>query len=697
MLRFKNWSLRTRVLLAFIAVLAPFVGFTGIAALHYGSLMHTYMRAQEEATDRMKRASDVMAAIDQLTLATEAYVTGEGQDEEQRVSAHVAHLHDAFGALNTTRFQIAEERQLVETLGRLAPRMEALGREITAPAPFPANHEAPAKVRTLDELRDQADAALHHLMDIYVHDIDDAMRGVTEVGRQVIVVTFVTLVVSGLGAMSIGFPLANWLSGPIRAIARGSRRLAEGDLSQRVETSSGGELGEAAHAFNAMAERLERSAIEKAALYGAARQRAERIAAVNRLTRIISASLDIGVVYEAFAAELKRFLSYTRMGIVISEDSGQRLRLFQLAGDRSDNASVGRVWSNGKGTGVEWVMTHKRPHFEQDLAKAGRFIEDGALVKEGVRSTVRLPLIVKGQVIGVLFLDDVEPDRYTERDLELLIPLGEQLATAIDNARLHSEMEQKVEERTETLKQTQAQLIQSGKLAAVGTLAAGVAHELNQPLMVIRGYAQELLADERLADKEIREDLRRIEAQTTRMMAIINHLRDFSRQSKGKREIADLNQIVRDSLTFLGQQLTTRNIDVVRELDPALPTIWADPLRIEQVLLNLVTNARDAMEAAGRGAITIRTERASGNRVALSVTDTGPGIPGHIQPMIFDPFFTTKEVGKGTGLGLSICHGIVEEHGGALTMESPVADGMGARFTMVLPCAGRDDRMGDRI
>src|SRR5574337_1779695 len=330
------------------------------------------------------------------------------------------------------------------------------------------------------------------------------------------------------------------------------------------------------------------------------------------------------------------------------------------------------VWSNGSGTGVEWVMSNRRPHFEQDLATTRRFVEDRALLKEGIRSTVRLPLIATGQVVGVLFLDNVEPGRYTECDLELLVPLGEQLAIAIENSRLHGEMERKVEERTKTLRETQAQLIQSGKLAAVGTLAAGVAHELNQPLMIIRGYAQELLRDERIGEEAIRDDLRRIEAQTTRMTAIINHLRDFSRESTGKREVADLNRVVEDALIFLGQQLRSRNIAVVQTLDPALPPVWVDPLQIEQVLLNLITNARDAMETVGMGAITIRTGLTQGSRVALSVADAGPGIPEAIRTRIFDPFFTTKEVGKGTGLGLSICHGIVEEHGGELTMESPV-------------------------
>lgn len=696
MLSTKNWSISTRLLLAFLLVLAPFVGFTSIVGLHFGAIMHSYIRIQEDATVRLKQTSDVMTALDDLMLATEDYRTGKGRQERRRINFHLARLHELFRILNAAPLQVAEEQQWVDALGGLVPRIEALGRKTAARAPSRLYRGALIRVSALAQLYDRTDSALHHLMNIHVRKIDDAMRHVSDVGQQVVFVMFVTLSVSALGAIAISVPLAHWLSRPIRAIAQGSHRLAEGDLSQRVEVTGGGELGEAARAFNEMAQRLERSAVENAALYGAARQRAERIAAVNRLTKIISASLDIGAVYETFAVELKRFIPYARMGIVMAEKSGARFTLFQLAGHRLNEVPIGMVWSNVRGTGIEWVMSHRRPHFERDLATARRFVEDEALLKEGVRSTVRLPLIATGQVIGVLFLDDVEPDRYSEYDLELLIPLGEQLAIAIENSRLHGEMERKVEERTETLRETQAQLIQSGKLAAVGTLAAGVAHELNQPLMIIRGYAQELLTDERVASEEIRDDLRRIEAQTTRMAAIINHLRDFSRESKGRREVTDLNRLVKEALAFLGQQLEAHDVAAVQELDPARPTVRVDPLQIEQVLLNLITNARDAMESTGMRAITIRTDVVSDSRVALSVTDTGPGIPEEIRTRIFDPFFTTKEVGKGTGLGLSICHGIIEEHGGVLMMESPVADGRGARFTIILPQVVLDETTGER-
>jgi signal transduction histidine kinase len=208
--------------------------------------------------------------------------------------------------------------------------------------------------------------------------------------------------------------------------------------------------------------------------------------------------------------------------------------------------------------------------------------------------------------------------------------------------------------------------------------------------MVIRGYVQELLVDERITDPEIQEDLRRIEAQTGRMDAIIKHLRGFSRESTLRRQCIDLNQVVRDAFTFLAQQLKLRGVEVVYELAPTLPSVWGDPLQLEQVVLNLVTNARDAMEGGADRTLTIRTEQKGPETVSLQVVDTGSGIQSALQERIFDPFFTTKEIGKGTGLGLSICHGIIQAHGGKIEVESPVTGKRGTRFNVLLPCRATD-------
>ncbi|MBI4379603.1 MAG: diguanylate cyclase [candidate division NC10 bacterium] len=180
-------------------------------------------------------------------------------------------------------------------------------------------------------------------------------------------------------------------------------------------------------------------ALENARLYTALQDRAERIAAVNRLTRVISASFDIGVVYQTFAAEVRRLIPYDWMGVVVPDSSGKGFRMFQLATDPPSTGEPASVWLAKEGTSIEWVMSQRRSHIELDLVEARRFVEDEALLKVGIRSTVRLPLIAKGEAIGALCLNSSTPRCYAERELELLVPLGEQLAIAIENARLFQE------------------------------------------------------------------------------------------------------------------------------------------------------------------------------------------------------------------------------------------------------------------
>ncbi|MEK6538755.1 MAG: ATP-binding protein, partial [Nitrospirota bacterium] len=227
------------------------------------------------------------------------------------------------------------------------------------------------------------------------------------------------------------------------------------------------------------------------------------------------------------------------------------------------------------------------------------------------------------------------------------------------------------------LKSTSAQLAQSAKLAAVGELAAGVAHELNQPLMVIRGHAQEMIEGNSVPEN-IRKDLKLIEKQTGRMMRIIDHLRAFARQSTGAFEQVNLNDVIDDSFTLITQQLKNLNIEIMKELDESIPRIWGDHNRLEQIFLNLMTNAKDAMEENGEGVLSVKTQPIidmTGDKngkvtgVLVLFSDTGVGIGDNIMDKIFDPFFTTKEVGKGTGLGLSISYSILKDHVGSIIAE----------------------------
>jgi PAS domain S-box-containing protein len=229
----------------------------------------------------------------------------------------------------------------------------------------------------------------------------------------------------------------------------------------------------------------------------------------------------------------------------------------------------------------------------------------------------------------------------------------------------------------------QQQLVQSGKLAAVGELATGVAHELNQPLQIIRGYAQtvnDFYQPGDQIDEQLVNDLRKIVDGTTRMMRIIDHLRVFARREDAGFAPTQINDVVGNALLFVAQQLRNHNIEIVSELQPRLPNVLADPHQLEQVLLNLFSNARAAM--ASGGTLTIRTGR-RGDQVMLVVQDVGVGMPEHVRDRIFEPFFTTKDVGEGTGLGLSISYNIIKKHGGEISVTSEV--GTGTTFTIFLP------------
>jgi two-component system NtrC family sensor kinase len=234
------------------------------------------------------------------------------------------------------------------------------------------------------------------------------------------------------------------------------------------------------------------------------------------------------------------------------------------------------------------------------------------------------------------------------------------------------------------LKETHLKLLHSEKMASLGKLAAGVAHEINNPLGGILIFANMLL-EETPKDDPKGGDLAQIVEQTLRCKEIVKELLEFSRQTKHRWIPWDLNQSIEQTVSLLGKQALFHNIHLVKELDPQLPQIVADPGQLNQVIINLMTNAADAMK--GTGTLTLRTYKMpSEEKVGLEVIDTGWGIPSENLTRIFDPFFTTKEVGKGTGLGLSTVYGIIHEHGGTVEVRSRV--GQGTVFTIRLPIGG---------
>jgi PAS domain S-box-containing protein len=239
-----------------------------------------------------------------------------------------------------------------------------------------------------------------------------------------------------------------------------------------------------------------------------------------------------------------------------------------------------------------------------------------------------------------------------------------------------------LEKKNAELHALQETLVQSGKMAALGELAAGIAHELNQPLQGIRGYAQEL--------KEITNEVERglavreIVSNVDKMAQIIEYMRAFIRKSVEKYEMVDVHHPIEESLKMLARQFAIRGIQVERQFATDLEPIYANPLQLEQVFINLASNARDAIEATGRGSGNVSiTTRAAGNFVEILFRDDGTGMAERTKAKAFNPFFSTKEVGKGMGLGLSLSYGILSKLHASIVVESEL--GKGAAFLIRIP------------
>jgi GAF domain-containing protein/signal transduction histidine kinase/ActR/RegA family two-component response regulator len=302
-------------------------------------------------------------------------------------------------------------------------------------------------------------------------------------------------------------------------------------------------------------------------------------------------------------------------------------------------------------------------------------------------ATVAYPLMIRGEVIGALlvaFFGKEERRRFVPEDLDRLATLAAPAALAIEHSRLYDELASRVRQ----LQETQAQLVQAGKLSAVGQLVSGVAHELNNPLSVVIGYGQ-LLKGKQLPP-DIRGPLEMMVAQAERMAKIVQGLLLFSRQRKPERAPVDLPAVVEQVMALRATRLRLSGIRVELDAAAGVAPAEGDVHQLQQVFLNLLLNAEHAIMTGGTGdTIRVRArERAEGGRswAVVEVEDNGPGIPPEVMPRIFEPFFTTKKVGEGTGLGLSVSYGIVQQHGGRLTAESVPGRTV---FTVELPSAAQ--------
>jgi PAS domain S-box-containing protein len=296
--------------------------------------------------------------------------------------------------------------------------------------------------------------------------------------------------------------------------------------------------------------------------------------------------------------------------------------------------------------------------------------------KEGLEVLHFVLLWSKDSPLGCLLLGNRKGRDFSNVEMNLLISVSNQIAASIEKILLLDETRQAYD----NLRHTQEQLLQSEKMAAVGQLISGVAHELNNPLTAILGYSQ-LLSSAKYVNAQGADYVEKLYKQARRTHRIVNNLLSFARQQKPERLPVRINQVIEDTLALREYDLRINNIHIHRDLERNLPLTGADANQLQQVFLNILNNAVDAiLERSDRGDIWVRTSQ-SDRRIVAEFVDSGPGVKDTHR--VFDPFYTTKPVGKGTGLGLSICYGIVSEHGGEISVKN--AAGQGAAIRVSLP------------
>jgi len=406
------------------------------------------------------------------------------------------------------------------------------------------------------------------------------------------------------------------------------------------------------------------------------RRRNRELNALNAMAVVATQSFDLDEILNLTLRQVVSLFGAESGAVYLSDSDAPTYRRRAAWGPRSRDKSRPGEISFAEGFGdlvmrsrAEVLTAEYLPHLKGAVAEFIRSDTDGAWIW--------VLFWGKDSPIGMMGLRSHAEYEYSSGEENLMVAISRQLATTIEKVRLYEETCKAYED----LRRTQEQLLQSEKMSAVGQLIAGVAHELNNPLTAILGYAQ-LLESEGLNDRA-QDYVAKMFKQAQRTHRVVQNLLSFARQRKPERSEVDVRKVLEETLSLRDYDLKVNNISVEKDLGGEAALVVADPHQIEQVFLNIINNAVDAVLETGRsGKLKIRVFCENGD-VCTQFADDGPGIKD--PKRIFDPFYTTKSVGKGTGLGLSICYGIVKEHGGDITAHN-AAEG-GAVIEVRLPLA----------
>ena len=446
------------------------------------------------------------------------------------------------------------------------------------------------------------------------------------------------------GILILGF--RKFVITPIERLTRATKSIASGTLDTVVAIKSKDELGQLA-SFNHMAENLFKTTVSKDYVDSILKSMMEMLMVLNP-------DGTIKLINQA----VKEILGY-KENEIINKQFGNFITGKEEEGKREESEKVREEGEAEKEKEEEEAF--------RDIAKLNAFIQEGAIKEFRVfvksKSGARIPVILSGSIL---------------RDKENILIGVILLIKDARDSRLLKE-----------LKDTQYQLIQSGKLAALGEMSSGLAHEINNPLFLIKGFNNrikvELSKYNKDAYEKVYDYVREVDENSQRIMKIVKHFREFSRQAEHDFTPILINDVVSKSFILLNEQLKLHSIDVKQNLTTDDTKIMGNSNQLEQVFINIITNARDAItdEHGSKGGEIVVCTRTEGKSAIVEFTDNGNGVDDEELSRIFDPFYTTKEVGKGTGLGLSISHGIVTDHKGQISCKSK--RGEGSSFIVRLP------------
>ncbi len=421
-------------------------------------------------------------------------------------------------------------------------------------------------------------------------------------------------------------------------------------------------------------------AIENAQLYQQAQERAKELEVIDEIASIMTSSLRIQEVYERFASEVRRLFSFDRMSIVLVDEKSQKAVKAYTSGVDSEALRTAQHWPMD-GADMRRLLEERQTIMESDLSRRPRSQEDEALLKAGLVSEIRVPLISKDKVLGIFLLWSSQRGAFGKREKRILERLAAQIAPAIVNARLYEEVEQALER----LRSTQEQLVRVERLRAMGELASGVAHDFNNSLAAILGRTQ-LLMNHITYEPHLRS-LQLIEQAAHDSAQVVRRILDFARfRTESKFSPVNVNALVNDVVELTRHKwydeahIKGQRIDVSTHLDE-VPSVLGNYSDLREVLTNLVINAYQAIPKDG--SIQVST-RQMGDQVCIEVADTGVGMSPEMKKRVFEPFFTSKGA-AGTGLGLSIAYGIISRHHGKIEIESE--EGVGTAVRVLLPVA----------